>query len=57
MKVTVQGIDWDTDGEDVNLPHSVTMEVADDATDDDIIEEVSDDCGWLINCVQRIIKW
>lgn len=57
MKVTVQGIEWETDGEDVDLPSCVTMVVADDATDDDIIEEISDEYGWLINCVERIIRW
>jgi hypothetical protein len=56
MKVIVKGIDWETDGEDVDLPSSVTMEVADDVAEDDIIDQMSDEYGWLVNGVQRIIK-
>lgn len=56
MKVEVQGIDWETDGEDIDLPSSVTMEVADDVTDDDIIDQLSDEYGWLVNGVQRIVR-
>lgn len=56
MKVEVQDIDWDTDGEDVDLPSSVTMEVLDDVTDDDIINQLSDEYGWLIKGVERIVR-
>jgi hypothetical protein len=55
MKVEVQGIDWDTDGEDVDLPSSVTMEVEDDdATYDDILDELSNEYGWCIKGVERL---
>lgn len=53
MKVEVEGIDWDAG---LDLPSSVTMEVADDVTDDDIIEELSDEYGWCINGVERIVR-
>lgn len=37
MVAKVTGIDWDTDGEEVDLPDSVTVEVDDDFTDEDIV--------------------
>lgn len=44
MKVT--DIKWETDGEKVNLPSEV--EVADDMSDDEIADYLSDTYGWLV---------
>ena len=56
MVAKVTGIDWDTDGEEVDLPDSVTVEVDDDSTDEDIVNAASDDQGWLIATYSRIIR-
>jgi len=50
----VSGIEWDTDGEEVDLPSEVSIEVEDDDSDDDILDKVSDEYGWLIISVEDI---
>ena len=45
MKVT--NIDWETDGEEDDLPKEV--EVANDMSDDEIADYLSDTYGWLVN--------
>ena len=53
--VKVIGIDWDTDGEEVDLPKSVTIgESPEELSDDDIIDKLSDEYGWCINGVEEI---
>lgn len=54
IKARVYDIDWDTDGENVDLPDAVEVEVDDNADDEDIINQVSDDYGWCINGVGGI---
>lgn len=44
MKVT--DIEWEIDGEDVDLPTEV--EVDDDLLDDEIADYLSDTYGWLV---------
>ena len=39
MKAKVIGIEWDTDGEDVELPSDVTIEVEDGLSDDEVVED------------------
>lgn len=51
MKVRVSGIEWDTDGEDVDLPSDVTIEVDEDMSDEDVVNKVSDKYGWCISSV------
>ena len=45
MKVRTKFIDWDTDGEDVELPQIVDIEVEDE---DEIADALSDKYGWCI---------
>lgn len=53
--VRVIGIVWDTDGEEADLPKSVTLEGEyRDQTDDDIIDKLSDWYGFCINGVEEI---
>lgn len=54
MKVWVKGIEWDTDGEDVDLPSDVTIEVEDGLSDDDVVDRVSDKYGWCISSVCKV---
>ena len=54
MLVKVSGINWETDGEEVDLPVCATVEVNDDADDDEIVDALSDEYGWLIKGVGGI---
>ena len=45
MKVT--NIEWETDGEVVDLPTEV--EVDDNLSDDEVADFLSDEYGWLVN--------
>ena len=45
--ITVKEIDWETDGEDVDLP--TTMKVPSDLEEDEIADYLSDQKGWLVN--------
>lgn len=48
MKAT--HIDWETDGEVVDLPTEVELpDYLDNATDDEITDYLSDTYGWLVN--------
>lgn len=46
MKVKAFNIAYDTDGEDIDLPNEVFIEVDDE---DDICDAVSDETGFLVN--------
>lgn len=54
MKAKVTGIEWDTDGEDVELPSDVTIEVENGLSDDEIVDRVTDLYGWCISCVFKV---
>lgn len=54
MKAKVIGIEWDTDGEDVELPSDVTIEVDDGLSDGEIVDRVTDLYGWCISCVFKV---
>lgn len=56
MKATVTNIEWEADGEEVDLPVCATVEVYDDADDDEIVDALSDKYGWLIKGVGDIKK-
>ena len=45
--ITITGIDWETDGKDVDLP--TTMDVPADLEEDEIADYLSDQKGWLVN--------
>ena len=49
MKIRLYNIDWDTDGEDIDLPQDVIREVENDF---DIINDgadlLSDEYGWCV---------
>ncbi len=45
--ITITGIDWETDGEDFDLP--TTMKVPADLENDEIADYLSDQIGWLVN--------
>ena len=45
--ITVKEIDWETDGEEIDLP--TTMEVPSDLEEDEIADYLSDQKGWLVN--------
>lgn len=45
--ITITGIDWETDGEEIDLP--TTMEVPSDLEEDEIADYLSDQKGWLVN--------
>ena len=49
MKVRAFNIDYDTDGEDINLPYEVFVEVEDE---EDIVDVVSDQTGFCIFSLQ-----
>lgn len=51
VEIEIYDIDWDTDGEDVDLPKSVKKMVHDYdiENDDDIVDMLSDEYGWLVN--------
>ena len=45
--IKVYDIDWDTDGEDVDLPSSVSVPA--DLSEDEIADWLSNEYGWLVN--------
>jgi hypothetical protein len=50
MKVRFTNIDWETDGEEVNLPTELTLEVDDDVDlDEEGGDVLSDEYDWLVN--------
>ena len=49
MKVKAFNISYDTDGEDVNLPYEVFVEVEEE---DDICDAVSDQTGFCVFSLQ-----
>lgn len=57
-KFWVVGIEYDTDGEIVDLPENLEVECDDevDAFDDEVIDAVSDITGWLVKSVKDIIE-
>lgn len=57
-KFLVVGIEYDTDGEIVDLPENLEVECDDevDAFDDEVIDAVSDITGWLVKSVKDIIE-
>ena len=48
MKAVVSGFEWETDREDEKLPDDVTIDVLEDMNDDEIVNEISDEYGYLI---------
>lgn len=49
MQVYVNNIKWDTDGEDVNLPNEITIDIDDDADPQyEIADYLSDEYGWCV---------
>ena len=52
-KFWVVGIDYDTDGEAVNLPENMEVECEDI---EEVIDCISDETGWLVNSVKNIIE-
>ena len=52
-KFWVVGIEYDTDGEIVELPENMEVE-CDDI--EEAIDKVSDETGWLVNSVSNIIE-
>jgi hypothetical protein len=57
MKIKTTSIDWDTDGEEVDLPQVVELEVEDE---DSIADALSDKYGWCISSLNYDIlsrKW
>ena len=57
-KFWVVGIEYDTDGEIVDLPENLEVECDDEvgAFDDEVIDAVSDMTGWLVKSVRDIIE-
>ena len=49
QSVKVTDIEWDTDGEDVDLPTECIVEVPYDATTDQIVDKLSNEYGYCIN--------
>ena len=60
--ITIYEIDWETDGEEVDLPESVTIDVSDWLIKLDTEEEIneaicaylSDAYGWLVSGYTRV---
>ena len=52
-KFWVVGIEYDTDGEIVDLPKSLEVECEDI---EQAIDRVSDETGWLVKSVENIIE-
>jgi hypothetical protein len=57
VEVKLTGIEWDTDGEQVELPFDTTVWVEADETDTDdqimdaAVDKASDETGWCISGV------
>ena len=50
MKYRVFDIDYDTDGEDIDLPTELTLELEDGVSpDDELADLISDETGWCVN--------
>jgi hypothetical protein len=47
------GIEYDTDGEIVDLPENLEVE-CDDI--EEVIDKISDETGWLVKSVKNIIE-
>lgn len=52
-KFWVVGIEYDTDGEIVDLPENLEVECEDI---EEAIDKVSDETGWFVNSVRDIIE-
>ena len=52
-KFWVVGIEYDTDGENIDLPDTMDVE-CDDI--EEAIDKVSDETGWLVKSVKNIIE-
>jgi hypothetical protein len=54
--VLLSGIKWDTDGQDVDLPTDLVVEVDNDGNDwgEDAVDKASDMSGWCISGVETI---
>ena len=52
-KFWIYGLEWETDGEQVDLPDSLEVECEDI---EDAINAASDMTGWLIRSVKNIIE-
>jgi predicted Abi (CAAX) family protease len=53
MQYRVFDIDYDTDGETVELPQELTLELDDDADPSlELADAISDKTGWLVNGFQ-----
>jgi len=51
MNILVSGIEWDTDGEEVELPSELTIDAAAEGIDDpdsQIADWLSDRYGWAV---------
>lgn len=49
MQVRVYNIKWDTDGEEVNLPSEVTIDINDGVDlQYEIADHLSDEYGWCV---------
>ena len=46
MKIKTTRIDWDTDGQKVDLPQQIELEVD---HEDEIADKLSDEYGWCIH--------
>ncbi len=56
-KIIVNGINWETDGESASalgLPNDVVLDVEDDVKNEDIADILSDEFGYLIDCIEEI---
>jgi len=54
MKIRTTSIDWDTDGEEVDLPQVVTLIINDEDMENHtaVADALSDNLGWCVNSVE-----
>ena len=54
----VTNVEWETDGEDVDLPQSFVIELDDECNPrDEMADAISDKYGWLINgCSYELVE-
>ena len=56
-KIRVSGIEWETDGEDVNLPKDVVLDIEESCSEYAVeiaVDKASDEYGFLINSCEDV---
>lgn len=52
MKYRTFKVDWETDGENVDLPQ--TVKVSKEVDDNEVADVLSDEYGWLVSSLEEL---